>query len=304
MNRLALIPASAVVLVTILLNFAPATDKNPFTSVVKVDADAEPDAPTDHIDELEEAVIAAVAGEIPPDSEPALVRAQVVAARTYILYCREMNFVPICGSTTIDCLSKQFLKSMPVPDETAARDAAKRSFAQIRAAAYETRGLFLSKSGEPILALWHASSAGRTESAENVFGREVDCLGSVETPEIYDNVTFEQYSDILSRSFCNSIERQGIEIERNSTGRVALLRLGNETFTGLEARQKWSLRSTDFDVKFSDGRLIFTVRGYGHGLGLSQEGARILAEGGADWREILAKYYPGSELKLLENSPC
>ena len=125
----------------------------------------------------------------------------------------------------------------------------------------------------------------------------------METSEIYDYVTIVQYSDTLSHSFCNSIEQQGIEIKRNSTGRVALLRLGNETFTGLEARRKWSLRSTDFDVELSGGRLVFTVRGYGHGLGLSQEGARILAEGGTDWREILAKYYPGSELAQLENSP-
>ena len=85
-------------------------------------------------------------------------------------------------------------------------------------------------------------------------------------------------------------------VELTETGRVAALTVGSERLTGTEARSAFGLRSTDFDVEYTGGAFDFTVRGYGHGVGMSQEGANLLAEEGYGYQSILAHYYPGTEL--------
>ena len=67
-------------------------------------------------------------------------------------------------------------------------------------------------------------------------------------------------------------------------------------FTGSELRQLFKLRSTDFELSCKDGKFVFTVHGYGHGIGMSQYGANVMAKDGADYREILAHYYPSTVL--------
>ena len=47
--------------------------------------------------------------------------------------------------------------------------------------------------------------------------------------------------------------------------------------------------------------VVFTVTGYGHGVGMSQYGANILAGDGTPWQEILAWYYPGTELGSISD---
>ena len=58
-------------------------------------------------------------------------------------------------------------------------------------------------------------------------------------------------------------------------------------------RQALDLRSACFAIAWRGGQFVITTRGYGHGVGLSQQGARAMAEGGASWREILTYYFPG-----------
>ena len=85
------------------------------------------------------------------------------------------------------------------------------------------------------------------------------------------------------------------EISRDESGRVASVVLGGVSVAGTELRSLFSLRSTAFELEY-DGGFHFTVRGYGHGVGMSQYGAKVMAEDGADYRAILAHYYPGCEL--------
>lgn len=84
--------------------------------------------------------------------------------------------------------------------------------------------------------------------------------------------------------------------EHSSSGRVASVSIGGVSFTGSELRQLFKLRSTDFELSCKDGKFIFTVHGYGHGIGMSQYGANVMAKDGADYREILAHYYPSTVL--------
>ena len=79
------------------------------------------------------------------------------------------------------------------------------------------------------------------------------------------------------------------------------LRLGEKEISGNRARTIFSLRSADFSVRVEAGQVIFTVRGYGHGVGMSQRGADALAAEGACYTEILAHYYTGTTLALAES---
>ena len=61
-------------------------------------------------------------------------------------------------------------------------------------------------------------------------------------------------------------------------------------------RAAFSLRSADFDLLYTQNQFVFTVRGYGHGVGMSQYGAEYMAEQGSDYKQILSWYYPGTSL--------
>ena len=83
---------------------------------------------------------------------------------------------------------------------------------------------------------------------------------------------------------------------RYESGRVQTLRLGSREVSGTAARRAFSLRSANFSVAVQGGEVIFAVRGYGHGVGMSQRGADALAAVGRDYAEILAHYYTGTML--------
>ena len=95
-----------------------------------------------------------------------------------------------------------------------------------------------------------------------------------------------------------------IPLERGVSGRIKLLRvkgtkgsldIGKE----LIIRKYFSeshLKSSAFVTEFRDGKLIFTGAGWGHGVGLCQIGAAVMAYKGYDSRQILEHYYPGHEL--------
>jgi stage II sporulation protein D len=95
-------------------------------------------------------------------------------------------------------------------------------------------------------------------------------------------------------------------LERSASGRVSQLRVdgtgGSRTLSGKTLRAALGsrlLKSTLFEVQRSGEGFVFTGAGYGHGVGMSQWGARALARGGADYRKILARFYPGARLQRL-----
>ena len=62
-------------------------------------------------------------------------------------------------------------------------------------------------------------------------------------------------------------------------------------------REAFNLRSANFDLKYEDKKFVFTVRGFGHGVGMSQYGALFMAKEGSNYKEILKWYYTGCEIK-------
>ena len=88
-------------------------------------------------------------------------------------------------------------------------------------------------------------------------------------------------------------------VEQTSSGYTKSLTVCGQTVSGTALRQALGLRSTCFTVQYQSGNFSFTTRGYGHGVGLSQWGAKAMAEQGADYADILAHYYPGTQLHRM-----
>ncbi len=91
-------------------------------------------------------------------------------------------------------------------------------------------------------------------------------------------------------------------VDRTASGRARTVRLGARTLSGVELRQiigYEKLPSLLFEVSVTSGVAVFTGRGSGHGVGLCQWGARERARRGESYREILAHYYPGAEIRRM-----
>ncbi len=86
------------------------------------------------------------------------------------------------------------------------------------------------------------------------------------------------------------------EITNTDTGMVKTIIIGEKTFKGTEIRTLFGLKSSTFTVKCADGNFVFTVSGYGHGVGMSQYGADYMARQGFTYEEILKHYYVGTEI--------
>lgn len=86
------------------------------------------------------------------------------------------------------------------------------------------------------------------------------------------------------------------DITNDTSGYVSAIVIGGEARKGTEARTAFGLRSANFEVKYENGTFTFYVKGYGHGVGMSQVGAEYMANQGSSYDEILAWYYPNTTL--------
>lgn len=176
---------------------------------------------------------------------------------------------------------------------------------RIRAAVTGTDGQRLLWEGEPIRAVFHSASAGRTESSEALWGA-VPYLVSVDSPETaadvpgYRTEVRLRPEEVRAAVSAELPEDPAVwlgAVTRDGSGRVETIQIGDAVLTGAEARERFGLRSAAFEAAYADGEFVFTVTGSGHGVGMSQYGANVMAKNGADCAEILAHYYPGTVLE-------
>lgn len=85
-------------------------------------------------------------------------------------------------------------------------------------------------------------------------------------------------------------------MEYTDSGRVRTIKIGNINISGVEARSIFGLRSSNFEVEINEEKVKFTVKGYGHGVGLSQTGSDSLAKQGKNYDEIIKHFYQGVEI--------
>jgi len=250
-----------------------------------------------------------VAGEMPALFEEEALKAQAVAARTYIMYSmgREKPAHPEADV----CDDPACCKAHSTDEELREKwgESYEENMARVLEAVRSTDGEYMSYGGEVIQAVFHSSSAGRTEDSAAIWQAE-PYLVSVESPETAEDVPNYVTSVTVSpEDFREAVLTVHPEAEfgedpafwlgaavRDASGRVESVDIGGTQVPGTELRTLFQLRSTAFTLDYTAEGFLFTVTGYGHGVGMSQYGANVMAEDGADYEEILTHYYPGAEL--------
>lgn len=245
--------------------------------------------------ELEEYVVGVVAAEMPAAFPEEALKAQAVAARTYQV--RQMQ------AAGADAVLYDVGQAYITVEEQKKKWGENYNFyaAKIRNAVRETAGEIMVYEGEPILAAFHAQSAGRTEDAENVWNEALPYLKSVESEEdknAPDNKTKVIFSAEEAEAKLGSADLE--ILSRTEAGYVDEVRVGEQILTGRQVREVLGLRSASFTIEKDRENFIFTTHGYGHGAGMSQYGASFLAEKGMGYPEILEHYYTGVEFDILE----
>ena len=255
-----------------------------------------------------EYLIGAVAAEMPITWPDEALKAQAIAAHSYALYCRDHAADPAAGWLTADPARRQGYLT-----DTVLRSywgtAYEENHARLAALvdAVETQVLYYDNA--PAGTSYFAISNGQTEASENVWGSAVPYLVPVDssTDREADHFTYTvQFSTAQTEELLKGL---GLAPDPSApegwfgvaaltpSGYVASLPVCGQTITGPALRKALGLRSACFTVQYQNGTFFFTTMGYGHGVGLSQWGAKALAEQGQTAAQILAHYFPGTELR-------
>lgn len=254
-----------------------------------------------------------LAGEMPAAFEEEALRAQAVAARTFVLYHQVLGCAAHPEAAVCDDPSccQVFLEEPALREKWG--DGYDTYWARIQEAVTATDGEYLTYEGEPILACFHSSSAGRTENSGVLWGTSLPYLVSVDSPETAEDVpnyistlevSPEDFRDTilaaLPEADLSTLPPEWVgESALDSSGRVAAIRVGGLAVPGTRMRTLFSLRSTNFTLEWTGRSFLFTVTGFGHGAGMSQYGANVMAQEGSTYGEILSHYYPGTVLTTL-----
>lgn len=159
--------------------------------------------------------------------------------------------------------------------------------------------------------MFHCVSGPKTESAADVWGEDIPYLQSVVSPGGTQYAGYESAVTLTADAFREKVaqtlpkadvsgkpDRWFASSVRSAAGGVKTVKLGGVTVEGTAVRALFGLQSTNFTITTTEDSITFHTIGYGHGVGLSQYGAKYMAEQGYDYTEILAHYYPNTELRL------
>ncbi len=250
---------------------------------------------------LEDYLVGVINKEISSSWHKEAAKAQAVAARSYALYqMRKNTGRPYHVTST---LLDQVYSGRSAEDQNALYAVSK------------TKGEVLVYGRKLALALFHSNAGGRTEPAVDVWGGDYPYLISVKS--VYDKEAPRyEWSFTLSSSELKALlvgagmeigSVEDIDIETTTkSGRVKKLSIiadGKKlSLSGEEIRRLvgyMKLRSTMFKVKRKRNSFVFKGNGAGHGVGMSQWGAKGMAEHGSTYEDILMHYYPGTKVEML-----
>lgn len=253
-----------------------------------------------------------VSAEMPADFEIEALKAQVIVARTYTIYKilnKKHENADICDDST--CCQAWISKE----DRLARWEESKRenNWQKINDCVNSTKGKIITYNNQPINAFFHSNSGGVTEIPVNVWGgtgypylQSVETSGEDAYNQYASEVTFTQeelinklkqkYSDI-SIDFSNENEIKILEYTEST--RVKTVKFGNHEISGVEARTLLGLKSTNFEITKDGDNIKFSVKGYGHGVGMSQTGADSMAKQGSTAEDIIRHFYAGVEIKFV-----
>lgn len=253
-----------------------------------------------------------VSAEMPADFETEALKAQAVAARSYLEARRaayRTSGTPDVHKGAEVCTNSAHCKAWISEEkrrESWGADADK-NWAKISDAVDSVSGEVITYNGEVISAVFHSTSSGKTENSKDVWGGDKPYLVSVDSPDDEKSPKYKSEKELTTEEF-KKIAAENIEgtdfskeligdIVRSEAGGILHISVGGKEIKGTEFRKIFGLRSTNAEITADGGVVRFDVKGYGHGVGMSQYGANYLAKQGKDYKEILKKYYTGVEIE-------
>lgn len=249
---------------------------------------------------IETYVTGVLAGEMPVDFNLEALKAQAVAARSYVMKQVEKNvkneYDVVDSVLNQVYLDEEYLQSVW-------SEAYEEKMNKIKQAVISTKGEYLEYNGKVAEALFFSTSSGYTENSEDVFSNKVEYLRSVKSD--WDKISkyysytvsfsLEEFYTLLEIDYNKKINFE--VLNKTKAGRPINVKINNVEMTSKEVCSKLKLKSSYFEIIQEDNKVIVKTKGYGHGVGMSQYGAEGMAREGYTYKEILNYYYNGTELK-------
>lgn len=252
---------------------------------------------------LEEYIYGVVSSEMPVSFEVEALKAQAVAARTYVLYNMEKR-----KYENYDVYDND--NSQVYQTEDILKKKWKNKYLEysnkIKKIIIDTKGQYLSYDGKIINAFFFSTSPGYTENSEDVFSEKLPYLRSVESKWDINSPSYDDIKTYTKEEFCKKLgidfnnEIKLSDINSSHTRRIISLKVNGKYFKSSEVREKLNLRSTFFNIELKNNNVIIKTKGYGHGVGMSQYGANGMALAGFNYKDILKYYYTGIKIENIK----
>lgn len=250
---------------------------------------------------FEEYVKGVLAGEMPASFHIEALKAQAVAARTYVLKKIEENKEK--DYDVVDSVKNQVY----LDEETLKKNWGKnytKNINNIKQAILETKGEYITYEDEIITAFFFSTSNGKTENCEEVFVeklpylKSVDSTWDIEVSPVYNDektFTLKEFYSKLGLKYSENLEVKVLSYTEGNS--VKNIKINNTIFKGTDVRYKLGLKSADFTITKNNKDVKITTKGNGHGVGMSQYGALAMAKNGYKYDEILKYYYKNVEIQ-------
>jgi stage II sporulation protein D len=247
---------------------------------------------------MEDYVMGVLAGEVPSSWPMEALKAQAVAGRTFAVYKQmESRHKGLPYDLENNTSYQMYIGSRLVN-------------ANIRQAVQETQDEIMTYQDQPIMAVFHSNCGGETTGAEQVWGQSLPYLRPVSCSFDKQGKHYQWQAEIAISEVALKLRAanvrlynitQVLSIQRDGSGRVLSLTLndgegGQKKIKGAAFRMAVGpdvVRSTRFDVKLDGAKMLLTGTGWGHGVGLCQDGACGMAKAGYGAFDILRHYYYG-----------
>lgn len=235
--------------------------------------------------DIEDYILGVVACEMPALYHEEALKAQTIAARTYAVEGLEHNKNIVLTDTTDQCyFSESDRKTKWGSDFD-------KYNSKLKSIVLSTKDIVMKKDNKVFKSFYFSTSNGYTEDSISVFNQ--GDLTSVESLWDKDSKNYLVTTDFKKEDLVKKLGsfKEIKIISRDEHNHVTKVLVDGKSYTGVEFRKKIGLRSTDFDIDINNDIFSITTRGYGHAVGMSQNGANYLAKNGHDYKEILKYYY-------------
>jgi stage II sporulation protein D len=262
---------------------------------------------------LENYITGVVAAEMPVNFELEALKAQAIAARTYIvrrIIYHDRSGMPVEDAWVTDTVAHQAYLTEQQLKKIWGNDY-KTNLTKINQAISETKGLIITYDNKPINATYFSTSNGYTENSEDYWGVYEPYLRSVSSP--WDSKISPVFTKTVQMPLKQFMSKLGMtpstipvsltnfpNTQHSQGQRVSKINIAGKLFTGKEIRERLALSSSAFTWERKGDTVEIKTLGSGHGVGMSQWGANGMAREGKAAEEIIQYYYKGIEIQSMK----